>query len=1365
MTDADGLTITVVRTPGAMTDPQWRLLRRIAPGPRHHELRLRAAGAGVPSGTQLESALRRWAEDAVCGSQRWRALIASDPLTAPTSAEGELFTVPANSPKLHDGMVVLLTPPLESINGLKGGQVVPRPTYRRKAHSLWLCVDRGPDSGQLARLPRGRHTVGRTVGALRLADPSAARKHLTVEVGSTGVIVSCADDAPKVVLDGRSKRRAVWDSSTELLLGSSVLQLVSGPVKEPSGEVWPPIAETVHAEPPQGRHRMVLLMALLPMVIGIVLVIVTGMWFFLLFSALSGLVALATAWDARRRRRTFHQATTEAGRRWASRAGRMLATPGELIRLLRTAPTELSSPLLAGSSVRAGWDELTWPAASSGSPATPVLRAGSGLIRPHLQLGSATEPPQKMRVHGPVVVTLSAGAHTVISGSTRESRRLFRWLLVQLLLRPAGQRPQVLLTESAGSATLAPSPAPDHPDLEQCTAEELRERMHHGGQLFSAEKETKQHMTPVLMAPEGLDPRLLTQAEAEGVHVLLRGGPHCVPALPSLRSGAALQLDHGRALELITGEPEALDVVFDGLSAQTAEEHLRLGLAHCAGSQNNTALPPRCERPLPATLMWRRAVEELTALIGRGSGTDEHLDLVTDGPHILLAGTTGSGKSELLKSLLLGWASRYGPDEVNFMLFDFKGGSTFHQIARLEHSLGLVTDLSQAQAERTLEGLRSELVRRERLFLEAEAGDYTEYRRRQPQAPLPRLLVVFDEFRIFSHELPDTMDELMRLATLGRSLGLHLVLATQRPQGVVTADIRANIGSVLALRLRNGDESRDLVGTEEAWTVPRELPGRGILRRPGDQPCAFQTAQLTSAEAPLTMMPEAAEAGTSDQHAPSAEPPSAGELVSMLQRAGRVRGLRRSHSPIQPPLPEQLSDAEIRELTDTSEGEALLGLLDEPAEQRRLALTLDPQRPRSLALLGEGESGGREALLALTRQLLTGPSKAHLHLLDGDRSLEELSDHPRVSSWVAEEHPAEAEHLLERMKEELQRRRAGRAQAVPEVLLMSGHGQWHAAAQTSGLSGLDHALGTLISEGPAVGISVLIAGGRELASGRLGSRLSRRVLLPFGVAEETRQLWPRVRSTDPLPGRGVLVSPEHPAPGIAVQLVVRAVPVQGAPAVEPCPGDGAVRIRPLPERLPEAALPEAPVLGPGARGRNRGLGPIAVGIEQFTHAPAMLELGSVSLITGLPGTGRSSCLALLARRVPGTIMWRRAEVPTGCHTGQPTAAPRLLLVDDADQLTEAEHREIEQLVLSGVPVLASAKPSMMLFSTIPWAHHARISPGNVLLSPTQRAHADPHPVNVPLLDHLIPGRAVHLRPEGPRTVQWAQAATPPGWPE
>lgn len=155
-----------------------------------------------------------------------------------------------------------------------------------------------------------------------------------------------------------------------------------------------------------------------------------------------------------------------------------------------------------------------------------------------------------------------------------------------------------------------------------------------------------------------------------------------------------------------------------------------------------------------------------------------------------------------------------------------------------------MTDLSQAAAERTLEGIRSELVRRERLFLDAGAGDYCQYRHLCPDQPLARILVVIDEFRIFSHELPDQLDELMRLATLGRSLGLHLVLSTQRPQGVVTADIRANIGSSICLRVRGEDESRDVIASPMAASIPRTVPGRAALRTPGEDPVLFQSAQL-----------------------------------------------------------------------------------------------------------------------------------------------------------------------------------------------------------------------------------------------------------------------------------------------------------------------------------------------------------------------------------------------------------------------------------------------------------------------------------------------------------------------------------------
>ncbi|MEO7396926.1 MAG: FtsK/SpoIIIE domain-containing protein, partial [Ilumatobacteraceae bacterium] len=163
------------------------------------------------------------------------------------------------------------------------------------------------------------------------------------------------------------------------------------------------------------------------------------------------------------------------------------------------------------------------------------------------------------------------------------------------------------------------------------------------------------------------------------------------------------------------------------------------------------------------------------------------IDLVRDGPHALFAGTTGAGKSELLRSLVVGLAARLSPDHITFVLVDYKGGSTFDACADLPHVVGVVTDLDDRLAARALRSLEAELRRREQLLRDAGVSDLSDYRRSngaddrdgERQRPmLPRLVVVIDEFASLAVQQPDFIGALLGIAQRGRSLGVHLVLAT-----------------------------------------------------------------------------------------------------------------------------------------------------------------------------------------------------------------------------------------------------------------------------------------------------------------------------------------------------------------------------------------------------------------------------------------------------------------------------------------------------------------------------------------------------------------------------------------------------------
>ena len=326
----------------------------------------------------------------------------------------------------------------------------------------------------------------------------------------------------------------------------------------------------------------------------------------------------------------------------------------------------------------------------------------------------------------------------------------------------------------------------------------------------------------------------------------------------------------------LRGQPPVLAAAghLTGVSADTAAELARRlarfddpelpdGGRHLPTTVSVAALTPfdtTSERAVAAR--WRAGGHDPPpqATIGVAADGPLVVDLVADGPHALVAGTTGAGKSELLRTLVAGLALGSSPDHLTFVLVDFKGGSAFDACARLPHVTGMVTDLDDHLAARALRCLEAELRHREHRLRAAGVEDLTAFRQlaaiaAEPLEPIARLVVVVDEFATLAAELPDFVDSLVGIAQRGRSLGVHLVLATQRPSGSVSDHIRANTNLRICLRVQDEADSRDVIDGPDAATLPRRRPGRALARLGPGELVAFQTARTTSTTAGRTRQP------------------------------------------------------------------------------------------------------------------------------------------------------------------------------------------------------------------------------------------------------------------------------------------------------------------------------------------------------------------------------------------------------------------------------------------------------------------------------------------------------------------------------
>lgn len=251
---------------------------------------------------------------------------------------------------------------------------------------------------------------------------------------------------------------------------------------------------------------------------------------------------------------------------------------------------------------------------------------------------------------------------------------------------------------------------------------------------------------------------------------------------------------------------------------------------------NFTSMVLKAEPEYTIEGLWRLVVRKwadrrptLNTAVGvaRGETGGEkpfHLDILAQGPHALVAGTTGSGKSVFLQSWCISMALLASPAQLNFIFLDFKGGSTFRVLHHLPHVVGFVSDLNLAHAVRALRAIEAELNRREELVAAAGVGTVDDLK--QPPA---RIIIVVDEFHALRYALPDYTEHLVRIASQGRSLGMNLILATQNPMGQVSADMKSNINLNICLRVRDRMQSSEMVGSGIAANLPPAASGMAII--------------------------------------------------------------------------------------------------------------------------------------------------------------------------------------------------------------------------------------------------------------------------------------------------------------------------------------------------------------------------------------------------------------------------------------------------------------------------------------------------------------------------------------------------------
>ncbi|MGL5857123.1 MAG: FtsK/SpoIIIE domain-containing protein [Angustibacter sp.] len=1314
---------------------------------------------------------------------------------------------------------------------------------------LELHVVAGPDCGHVRALePRG-YTVGRGDGAdIRLEDPSLSRRHLHLEVRPDGVRVQDLGSTNGTRMGSRVIRPGLipWPLDERIVCGNSVLELrrcITTPLsvrcpgdgtvrisraaveaRDPADiELQAPTPPTPH---PASRPAWVTWSAVLLMpLITLAGVLTLHRSPYLILALLTSLLTFGGVLGERQRDR----------RRWAEDRARHQHEQERHRRQLTAALTaEVSARRAVAGDPAASWSALARRSAglwrrTADDPNLLSVRLGTGPVTSQVRERTEDGIRRPVLQNAPIVLRLDEVGHLGITGPTELVRAMARQLLVDLCIATGPSAlavitpdthpawawsrwlPHKIVRETAPPAaehqrrTVVVLDVLDKPAsavIVPSSGQTLDDTLLHGTKTRG--------LAPHELDIDGLDTDSLNiEALAQrAIHLLvLSPAPADLPAqcravvdiaahagalarLPdhhrlSLRpDGVGLHWAHGAARMLAPLREDGSHAGSEAIPAQVALADL-LGLPDSISESEAVRL---------VASRWCSNGRSTVMMLGANGTGPVSVDLMSDGPHALVAGTTGAGKSELLRTMVLSLAVANRPDELGFVLIDYKGGTAFANCERVPHVTGVISDLDEQLAARALRSLRAELSRRERLLAAGRAEDLGAYQRwadADPRRPrLGRLVVVIDEFRALATELPDFMEGVVRLAAVGRALGIHLVLATQRPAGVVSADIRANVNLRIALRVRDRAESDDVLDAPDAAELPVRHPGRALIRSGGDPLRMLQVARADARSAPAPPPCPTVRPLVEETDAPATTSASTGaldRLVSTVRAATATLALPAPARPWLPPLPHVLPDAALRRRPRQLPGQELgehqgderphavkLGLLDDPDQAQQTPYTWLPEHDGHLAIIGGPRSGRSTALHRVVTELAAqrDPSTMHLHLIDfsGGR-LPEWVQLPHVGTTVGRDCPRLAARLITRLVEQRRHAKPDTSEASAAdrprpttVLLIDG---WEAL--TEALDGidrgrpLDELVGLLRDAGPAGPWGVL-CGGPRVVSGRVAQVVQQRVVLRCTDPTDLllAGLPPGVRPPSQQPPGRALVSPL----GQEVQLALPRPPTPVAsPTTTANPGGpGPVATPPVRAPLLLRALPTVVTAGdlPKAEGLEAFLG---IGGDDARPLSIDLQTHTVFAVLGPPGSGRSStlqhlmsvfhqqgirgCLISLDPARPGEQQWP-AEHPS--QLGSLRADIDVLVVDDVDALlsTPAHDALVAMLTpevpatsrpAAGAPALVvSGTPARLSGSYCGLAQLVRERRTGVVLGATSAADGDALATQALVPDHHCPGR-------------------------
>ena len=788
-----------------------------------------------------------------------------------------------------------------------------------------LHILRGPDAGATFPISRGRTSLGRAALPTRggeqphhihLQDPFLKPVHGSFYADSSGIrwiekrpAASEGNENTQVgkKVQGVEPRILRWDEPFRL--GSSLCMLTSPsadgehtaekastPATTPSepaqmltplGDAGNPFEPVVVNPPAPRKLKQILLSVCLPIVVGLIIALVTGMWFLLLMSAASSLLMLLHFFGGRAENRAASQQTHQAALQEKERA-LALPTAGDLA---------ISGP--------SALHDAAYPAIVLGcGPRLPYLR-GRNLPLGTLEKQDAPHylpPPTPALGHylkleeahlRAYLVQLVAGypgsVHVLLADAESADQQRTNSLLQTLAVVPgvsvhclpgAQQEKYLQALQSSLQSELSVPPLILMPLQASPVYAPLLTALNSGAAVessqsraFASPREQKMNAPALCVlgsaegdssahTPGALFGAAWVECVSEGSHrqsIRYRAQGY---AAPPVQPTEGVYQVHPLACEGLCQHADGLSVeafcaALENLYRTGCEQeqgalgeaqvhqsaHLFSSLQAQSARQKNRTDDMAVESVLQRWSAQRYA-SDIRCYLGVSSGGSLNIGLSEHGPHWLLGGTTGAGKSQLLRSLVLSAALRYPPERLGLILVDFKGSAGLGPLAQLPHALSVLSNFDVSAVERALEFLRADIHRREVDLQALGVNSYRDYLASCQAAGTtpryPELLIVVDEFRMLIDSMPDAMAELMRIATIGRSLGLHLVLATQRPQGAISQDIRANIATSICLRVASAQDSYNLLEHESAAYISAAHPGAGYVRLPDGRSLPFR---------------------------------------------------------------------------------------------------------------------------------------------------------------------------------------------------------------------------------------------------------------------------------------------------------------------------------------------------------------------------------------------------------------------------------------------------------------------------------------------------------------------------------------------